>query len=38
VQAVGQEGHENMRLNPVLPLMVEGAQGQVAFEVLKGLL
>ena len=38
VQAVGQEGDEDVGFDPVLQLVVDRPQGQVALEVLEGLL
>ena len=36
VQTVGQKGDENVGFDPMLQLMVDGAQGQVVFEVFEG--
>jgi hypothetical protein len=33
VEAGGQEGNENVRLNPILQSMMNRAQGQFVFEV-----
>jgi hypothetical protein len=36
VQAVGHEGHKDVRLDPMLELMKNGVQRQVVLQVLKG--
>ena len=36
VQAVGQEGDEDVRLDPRLELVEEGPDGEIAFQRLKG--
>ena len=36
VQAVGDEGHKNVRLDPVLELVKNGTQRQIVLQVLKG--
>ena len=36
VQAVSHKGHKDVRLNPMLALVIDGAQHQVVLEVLKG--
>lgn len=33
LQAVGQEGDEDVRFNAILALVVDGPEGQVAFEI-----
>ena len=38
VQAVGDEGDEDVRLDPVLPLVEDGPDGQVVLELLEHLL
>ena len=38
MQAVGKEGDEDMCLDAVFALMVDGSDGQVSFDVLKGFL
>jgi hypothetical protein len=36
VQAVGDKGHKDVRLDPVLELVKNGTQRQVVLQVLKG--
>ena len=38
VQAIRQEGQENVRFDPILPLVINRSQRQVAFEVPEGFL
>jgi hypothetical protein len=38
LQAVGNEGHEDVGLDALIGLVVDGADGQVAFQLLEGLL
>lgn len=38
LKTVGKKSHNDMRLDPVITLMVDGTDGQIAFEFFEGLL
>ena len=38
LQAIGEEGYEDVRLDAILPVMEDGANRQVVLEFLEGLL
>ena len=38
LQAIGDEGHEDVGLDALIDLVVDGADRQIAFELLEGLL
>jgi len=38
LEAIGEEGHEDVRLNTLVCLMIDGPDGEIALELLEGLL